>query len=256
MQIYWQSIVLVVQYVIKHRITLMCSVHIYTISNSFFCVWYMAVFYFIFYNYSLFFIKPFLIRLMPQILRVLNHDTSKDRNVTLKLLEALRKFGNNLDDYLHLVLPPIVKLFDAQDCPIAVSREALKTVTHLAPILDFSDFISRVVHPLVRTLDTNPELRETAMGTLTALVRQLGKKYNIFVPLVQKVMLKHKIHCVDYEKLVLQVSGFGYFICLNTKNLGRVLERNTFFKFIDIGKKPICLYLSSLPFFISIPFFT
>lgn len=55
----------------------------------------------------------YLPKLLPQILRVLNHDTSKDRNDTIKLLEALRKFGNNLDDYMHLILPPIVKLFDA-----------------------------------------------------------------------------------------------------------------------------------------------
>lgn len=65
--------------------------------------------------------KIYLPKLMPQILRVLNHDTSKDRIVTVKLLRALRKFGNNLDDYMHLILPPIVKLFDAQDCPTEVS---------------------------------------------------------------------------------------------------------------------------------------
>lgn len=131
--------------------------------------------------------KVYLPKLMPQILRVLNHDTSKDRSVTLKLLEALKKFGNNLDDYMHLILPPIVKLFDAHDCPMAVSKQALETIDYLADILDFSDFISRIIHPLVRTFDTNPELRPTAMDTLVSLVIQLGRKYIIFIPLVQKV---------------------------------------------------------------------
>lgn len=145
--------------------------------------------------------KIYLPQLMPQILRVLTHDTSRDRSVTLKLLLALQKFGNNLDNYLHLVLPPIVKLFHATDCPIAVNRVALETVDHLADTLDFTDFASRIVHPLVRTLDSCPELRTTAMETLCALLIQLGKKYQIFIPLVQKVLNKHKISHQRYDVL-------------------------------------------------------
>ncbi|PNF25178.1 Serine/threonine-protein kinase mTOR, partial [Cryptotermes secundus] len=143
--------------------------------------------------------KIYLPQLMPQILRVLMHDTSKDRAVTIKLLLALQKFGNNLDDYLHLVLPPIVRLFDAADCPLPVCRVALETVDHLADTLDFTDFASRIVHPLVRTLDSCPELRPPAMETLCALVVQLGRKYQIFIPLVQRVIAKHKINCQRYE---------------------------------------------------------
>lgn len=128
-------------------------------------------------------------------------------NVTylLQLLLALQKFGNNLDDYLHLVLPPIVRLFDAADCPVPVCRVALETVDHLADTLDFTDFASRIVHPLVRTLDSCPELRPTAMETLCALVVQLGRKYQIFIPLVQKVIMKHKINCQRYEILTCKI---------------------------------------------------
>ncbi|KRT85885.1 HEAT domain-containing protein [Oryctes borbonicus] len=151
--------------------------------------------------------KVYLPKLMPQILRVLNHDVSKDRQVTVKLLEALMKFGNNLDDYMHLILPPIVKLFDAQDCPTAVSKQALETVDYLADVLDFSDFTSRIIHPLVRTLDGNPELRATAMETLVSLVLQLGRKFNIFIPLLAKVMAKHKIQHVKYELLICKLQN-------------------------------------------------
>nr|CAD7398438.1 unnamed protein product [Timema poppensis] len=145
--------------------------------------------------------KIYLPQLMPQILKVLMHDTSKDRTVTVKLLLALQKFGNNLDDYLHLVLPPIVRLFDAADCPVPVCRVALETVDHLADTLDFTDLASRIIHPLVRTLDSCPELRATGMETLCALVVQLGRKYQIFIPLVHRVVTKHKINCQRYEVL-------------------------------------------------------
>lgn len=149
--------------------------------------------------------KVYLPRLIPHILRVLNHDTSKNRNVTIKLLDALKKFGNNLDDYMHLILPPIVKLFDSQDNP-SIAKQALETVDHLAEILDFSDFLSRIIHPLVRTLDTCPELRSTAMETLCSLILQLGRKFNVFVPLVNKVLQKHKIQHTRYEMLISKIT--------------------------------------------------
>ena len=31
-------------------------------------------------------------------------------------------FGSSLDDYLHLLVPPVVKLFDSADIPFAVRK--------------------------------------------------------------------------------------------------------------------------------------
>ncbi|KAI5755082.1 hypothetical protein M8J77_013919 [Diaphorina citri] len=149
--------------------------------------------------------KIYLPQLMPQILRVLTHDTSKDRTVTVKMLCALQKFGANLDDYLHLVLPPIVRLFDSTDCPVPVCRVAMETIDHLSDTLDFTDFASRIIHPLVRSLDNCPDCRNTAMETLCALVLQLGRKYRIFVPLVSRVVAKHKIHYNRYDVLTTRI---------------------------------------------------
>ncbi|CAD7080067.1 unnamed protein product [Hermetia illucens] len=158
--------------------------------------------------------KDYLPQLMPQILRVLQHDISKDRIVTIKLLQALQKFGNNLDNFLHLIVPPIVRLFDASDVPHQVSVTALETIDYLARILDFTDFSSRIIHPLVRVLDNNSELRDNAMSCLKSLVIQLGKKYLVFVPLVHRVMLKHKISCLDYEKLIPKIQS-NTTVCLD-----------------------------------------
>lgn len=149
--------------------------------------------------------KVYLPRLIPQILRVLNHDTSKDKQCTLKLLEAMHKFGNNLEDYMHLIIPPIVRLFDAPDCPLSVQKQALETIDQLAEILDFSDFISRIIHPLMRTIDNSPELRSPAIECLRSLVLQLGRKFCIFIPMVQKVLNKHKIQNIKFEVLLSKI---------------------------------------------------
>lgn len=146
--------------------------------------------------------RVYLPQLMPQILRVLAHDASRNRTVTEKLLLALQKFEDNLEDYMHLVIPAIVKLFDASDCPVSVAKVAMETLDYLSDSLNYSELISRIIHPLVRSLDSCPTLRPTVMETLCALVHQQGRKYVEFIPLVQKVMLKHKIQHQNYESLV------------------------------------------------------
>ena len=120
-----------------------------------------------------------------------------------QLLNAIQTFRSNLDDYLHLILPPIVKLFESRDVPMAVRRSvhvhsdlrlgkslfraALLTIGILTTSVDFRDFASRLIHPIVRTLDHTPDLRSTCMETLSLLVQQLGKKFDIFHTVVSKV---------------------------------------------------------------------
>lgn len=151
--------------------------------------------------------RNYLSQLIPQILRVLQHDTSKDRMVTIRLLQALQKFGRTLDDYLHLIVPPIVKLFDSPYVSQQVSGAALETIDNLAWILDFTDFSSRIIHPIVRVLDNDAELRDQAMSTLRSVVIQLGKKYLVFAPLVNRTISKHRIVDSKYEKLLTKIQS-------------------------------------------------
>ncbi|XP_029141485.1 serine/threonine-protein kinase mTOR [Protobothrops mucrosquamatus] len=149
--------------------------------------------------------KLYLPQLIPHMLRVFMHDSSSTRNVSTKLLNAIQLFGANLDDYLHLLLPPIVKLFDAPDAPLSARKAALETVDRLTESLDFTDYASRIIHPIVRTLDQSPELRTTAMDTLSSLVFQLGKKYQIFIPMVNKVLVRHRINHQRYDVLICRI---------------------------------------------------
>ncbi|CAM4714382.1 unnamed protein product [Leuciscus chuanchicus] len=149
--------------------------------------------------------KLYLPQLIPHMLRVFMHDNSPGRSVTIKLLMAIQLFGANLDDYLHLLLPPVVKLFDAPDVPLQARKVALETLDRLTESLDFTDYASRIIHPIVRALDVTPELRSTSMDTLSSLVFQLGKKYQIFIPMVNKVMLKHRINHQRYDVLICRI---------------------------------------------------
>lgn len=74
-------------------------------------------------------------------------------------------------------------------------RVALETLDRLTESLDFTDYASRIIHPIVRTLDSTPELRSTSMDTLSSLVFQLGKKVAVAVP---KALFKCSFYSVDY----------------------------------------------------------
>ncbi|KAI1309348.1 Serine/threonine-protein kinase mTOR [Halotydeus destructor] len=146
--------------------------------------------------------KVYVPRLIPHILHVFNHDESSRRQTTLKMLQALQHFGTNLDDYLHMILPPIIKLFDSTDIPLQLRKDALQTIDVFSETLELTEFASRIIHPLVRVLDTVPDLRAQAMDTLTAVIAQLGKKYQIFIPMVHKVLIRHRINHQRYDVLV------------------------------------------------------
>ena len=117
----------------------------------------------------------------------------------------MQKFGGNLEDYLHLLLPPIVRLFDAIDVNINVRRTALETVDLISDTLDLSEFASRIIQPLMRCIENTPDLRSAAMDTLSSLVSQLGKKYLIFIPMAQKVVNRNRIQHTRYDVLVAKI---------------------------------------------------
>jgi len=145
--------------------------------------------------------KAYLPQLLPQLLQIFETDTSEKRQLTIKVLKAFIVFGSNLEEYLHLVIPVIIKLFERIDAPLDLRREAIQTIGNLCKNINFSDHASRIIHPLVRILP-NPELRNDAMDTLIKLVLQLNSDYAIFVPMVNKILIKNHIQHAEYDNLV------------------------------------------------------
>jgi len=65
---------------------------------------------------------------------------------------------------------------------------AIQTLGRLCNKLNFSDYSSRIIHPLARALEiVDADLRKEVMETLCILVYQLGSDYAIFIPMVNKV---------------------------------------------------------------------
>jgi FKBP12-rapamycin complex-associated protein len=108
--------------------------------------------------------KVYLPELIPPLLNVLATDRVEGRAAALRVLRALEALGSNLDDYLYLVVPAVVRLAEQAEAPLNVRQAALSTLAKLCRRLNVADYAARIVHPLMRILGGHwPDLRREAM---------------------------------------------------------------------------------------------
>jgi FKBP12-rapamycin complex-associated protein len=138
-------------------------------------------------------LKPFLPTILPLLLKVFVFEgelSEKRMNTQMKIFDAFQTFGANIEEYLHLVIPIIVKSAETQYGSAALRKKAITTIDKLSKVVNFSDHASRIVHPLMRILERGPnDLRPTVLDTLCSLLVQLGSDFVIFVPTISKVII-------------------------------------------------------------------
>ncbi|KAG2355693.1 atypical PIKK FRAP protein kinase [Suillus spraguei] len=147
--------------------------------------------------------KPFLPTILPHLLKVFEGDLEKKMTTQIKIFDSFLTFGANIEEYLHLVIPVIVKSAERPDATTLLRKKTIQTIAHLSLRVNFSGHASRIVHPLIRVLEgNNNELRQAVMDTLCALVVQLGSDFAIFVPTINKCLLRNRIPHPRYENLI------------------------------------------------------
>lgn len=146
--------------------------------------------------------KVYFPRLIPYLLAIFSQDNSPGRHITHKVLITIQKFNTQVSTYFHIILPPLLRLFDNQTNATELRRDALKTIAGISQDVNLSEEASAIIHPLVRTIDNTPDLRDTSMTLLCIMVQQLGKKYQVFMPLVHRVLKKHGIVHQPYDVLL------------------------------------------------------
>lgn len=138
--------------------------------------------------------KAYLPNLLPLMLQAFDNDLNEPRRQTIlaKVLHAFGIFGSSLEEYLHLIIPAVVRTFEQLDVPVALRKHAMQTVAQLCRKINFADHASRIIHPLARVLSSPtapPELRLPAMDAMCALLVQMGSDFVLFVPMINKVSL-------------------------------------------------------------------
>ncbi|KZF22892.1 phosphatidylinositol 3-kinase tor2 [Xylona heveae TC161] len=147
--------------------------------------------------------KVYLADLLPLMLGVLEKDSTPRRLPSERVLHTFLVFGASSEEYLHLIIPVIVRTFEKPQQPTSIRRQAIETLAKLSRQVNISDFASRIIHPLSRILAGGDIiLRQAALDTLCALIFQLGQDYLHFVPMIQKILAINKLTHTNYDLLV------------------------------------------------------
>ncbi|KAH7018986.1 armadillo-type protein [Ilyonectria destructans] len=147
--------------------------------------------------------KIYLAGLLPLMLGVLDKDTSVKRVPSEKVLHAFLVFGASAEEYMHLIIPVIVRTFEKQGQPTFIKKQAIDTIGKISRQVNLNDYAAKIIHPLTRVLDgPDTTLRIAALDTLCALIQQLGKDYLHFMGTVNKTINLHQIQHQNYELFV------------------------------------------------------
>ncbi|KAF1814810.1 TOR1 phosphatidylinositol 3-kinase [Eremomyces bilateralis CBS 781.70] len=147
--------------------------------------------------------KRYLAPLLPKMLSVLDTDASPSRLPSERVLHAFLIFGNGAEDYLHLIIPVIVRMFEKTGQPQSIRKQAIETLGRLSRKVNLADYAPQMILPLGRILSTADTLiRQTVMDTLCALVYQIGQDYIPFISTMNKILQNSKITHANYAQLV------------------------------------------------------
>ncbi|KAK0707622.1 phosphatidylinositol 3-kinase-like protein [Lasiosphaeris hirsuta] len=147
--------------------------------------------------------KIYLASLLPLMLGILEKDLSTKRQPSEKIFHAFLVFGSSGEEYMHLIIPVLVRLFDNHGQPIFLRKSAIETVGKLSSMVNLNDFAAKIIHPLIRVLSSGePSLRVAALDTLCALMLQLGRDYLHFEHTVNKAISLYAIQHSNYDKAV------------------------------------------------------
>ncbi|KAH3683007.1 hypothetical protein WICPIJ_006011 [Wickerhamomyces pijperi] len=145
--------------------------------------------------------KNYLPSVLPLMLESMTSEKTSPA-VSLRVLRAFVIFGGNVDEFIHLIIPSIVKLFESGSSH-QVKRTAIVTIGRLSRVVNLNDMSSRIIQTLLRVLGKhNDELSAAAMNTISLLLLQMGTEFTIFVPVINKTLTRQRIQSPIYDQLV------------------------------------------------------
>lgn len=145
--------------------------------------------------------KMYLSEVLTLLLSVFEEDKSEKREASLFVLKAFVVFGNNIEEFVHIIIPSILRMFEQG--PPVLRKAAIETIGRISQQVPLNDMSSRIIHPILGVLKVDDEeLQVAAMNTLCYLLLQLGNEFAVFVPVISKVLVEKKIHSSTYEQLV------------------------------------------------------
>jgi FKBP12-rapamycin complex-associated protein len=100
-------------------------------------------------------LREFMHMILPDLLKLLENDSRVDKSASLKALSVLVVLDTNIEEYLHLAVPSLVKVLERGETIFMLKRATILTIGMLCKRVNFTDFASRIILPLVRLLNSS-----------------------------------------------------------------------------------------------------
>ncbi|KAJ3394189.1 phosphatidylinositol kinase- protein kinase tor1 [Entophlyctis sp. JEL0112] len=152
--------------------------------------------------------KSHLTILLPKMMMVFETDTSATKLPTQKALHSFVVFGSTLDEYLHLVVPAIVRIFERQEMAVGLRKYSIQVMGQLAGKTNLNEYSSTIIHALLRVLNSgNNELKNATMETLIVFARNMKQDFALFLPPIAQILSKHRIVDPTYSMIAQKISS-------------------------------------------------
>lgn len=147
--------------------------------------------------------KPSIAKLLPLMFEVLEKDNSAKRAASERILHTILTFGPISEEFMNMIIPALVRMFQSQLCPVPSKKAAIDTIGKISRQVNISDFASIIIHSLTDVIAGREQsLRQAALECICALIYQLGEEYLLYVATVRKVLVASHIQHHTYDILV------------------------------------------------------
>jgi hypothetical protein len=135
---------------------------------------------------------------LPILVDMCDRDMSDRRILYGRILHAFVVMASRLEDFIYMILPPILHACERLSSPQELRLHALHVLAYLVSRIDMSDYASPIVHMFVRLFaSVGPELRSFTMQSLTAVACYTSQDFQMFIPLLTRVRWNMHITGVD-----------------------------------------------------------
>lgn len=147
--------------------------------------------------------KPSIARLLPLMFTVLEKDNSPKRTASERILHTILAFGPISEEFMHMIIPALVRMFQTQLNPVSTRKAAIDTIAKISRQVNISDHASIIIHNLTDVIGGREQnLRQAAIDCICALIFQLGQDYLLYVATVRKVLQSSHFPHHNYDVLV------------------------------------------------------
>lgn len=145
--------------------------------------------------------KRFVPSVLTHFMNSINKDKSKDKAVTNAIFDCIIILGENLDEYLYLIIPSIIKIAELSHG--FIKKSAIVTLGKLTNINNINSMSARIVHTCCRLLySTDLEIIRLTMNLLCLLLLRLKSDFVVFIPSINKLLITKDIQHAVYDQLV------------------------------------------------------